>query len=46
MVIHFQPKENNFKIRRISNLEKVTNIIFSIKKNGKQKAIKKNYKFK
>ncbi len=42
MVIHFQPKENNlYKIRRISNLEKVTNIIFSNKRKMVNKSLKK-----
>jgi len=41
MVIHFQPKKKiNFKIKKISNLEKVTNIIFS----NKRKMINKNIK--
>ncbi len=41
MVIHFKPKNNtNFKIRKISNLEKITNIVFS----NKRKMINKNLK--
>ena len=38
MVIHFKPKENFYRIRKISNLEKVTNILFS----NKRKMINKN----
>ena len=39
MVIHFQPKkENSYKINKIENLEKITNIFF----NNKRKIIKKN----
>lgn len=38
-VIHFKPKKNiRFKIKNVSNLEKVTNILFS----NKRKIIKKN----
>ncbi len=41
MVIHFKPKKKFlFKIRRIENLEKVTNILFS----NKRKMINKNIK--
>jgi 16S rRNA (adenine1518-N6/adenine1519-N6)-dimethyltransferase len=41
MVIHFQPKYQNFyNIKKISNLEKVTNILFS----NKRKMINKNIK--
>lgn len=41
MVIHFQPKKKNYyKIKKISNLEKVTNILFS----NKRKMINKNIK--
>ncbi len=39
-VIHFQPKDKNFKINNIDYLEKVTNILFS----GKRKMINKNIK--
>ncbi len=39
MVIHFKPKKNNlYKIKKIENLEKITNIFFS----NKRKMIKKN----
>ena len=39
IVIHFQPKQiKNFKIKKISNLEKITNIFFS----NKRKMINKN----
>ena len=41
VVIHFQPKNMpNFKINKIQNLEKVTNILFS----NKRKMINKNIK--
>ena len=41
MVIHFQPKiEELYKIKKISNLEKITNVFFS----NKRKMIKKNIK--
>jgi 16S rRNA (adenine1518-N6/adenine1519-N6)-dimethyltransferase len=41
MVIHFKPKKKlNFKIKKISNLEKVTNILWS----NKRKMINKNIK--
>jgi len=41
MVIHFQPKYQNFyNIKKISNLEKVTNVLFS----NKRKMINKNIK--
>tara|TARA_Y100000389_G_scaffold188770_1_gene211712 strand:- start:504 stop:1289 length:786 start_codon:yes stop_codon:yes gene_type:complete len=41
MVIHFKPKKNNlYKIKKIENLEKITNIFFS----NKRKMIKKNIK--
>ena len=41
MVIHFRPKENlSYKIKKISNLEKVTKILFS----NKRKMINKNIK--
>ena len=41
MVIHFQPKLfKGFKIKKINNLEKVTNILFS----NKRKMINKNIK--
>jgi len=38
MVIHFQPKKNNYKIKNIQNLEKITSIFFS----NKRKMIRKN----
>ena len=39
MVIHFKPKlHEKFKIKRIKNLEKITNILFS----NKRKMINKN----
>ena len=39
MIIHFQPKTNNlFKISNLTNLEKVTNVLFS----NKRKMINKN----
>ena len=38
IVIHFKPRKDLFKIRYISNLEKVTNILFS----NKRKMINKN----
>ncbi len=38
MVIHFSPKNSLFKIKKIENLEKITNIFFS----NKRKIIKKN----
>ena len=41
MVIHFKPKKKlNFRIKKISNLEKVTNILWS----NKRKMINKNIK--
>ncbi len=41
MVIHFKPKKyNKFKVKKISNLEKITNIFFS----NKRKMINKNLK--
>ena len=41
MVLHFQPKKKAFfKIKNISNLEKVTNILFS----NRRKMINKNIK--
>ena len=41
MVIHFEPKnDSKFKIKDISNLEKITNILFS----NKRKMINKNIK--
>ena len=41
LVIHFKPKNNNFKIKKIDNLEKVTNILFSNKRKMINKSIKK-----
>ena len=40
MVIHFHPKKSNIKIKKITNLEKITNIFFS----NKRKMINKNIK--
>ena len=40
MVIHFSPKNSLFKIKKIENLEKITNILFS----NKRKMINKNLK--
>jgi 16S rRNA (adenine1518-N6/adenine1519-N6)-dimethyltransferase len=40
MVIYFKPKKNLYKIKKIENLEKVTNILFS----NKRKMINKNIK--
>ena len=42
MVIHFKIiKRNNFKIKEISSLEKITNIIFSTKRKMINKSIRK-----
>ncbi len=42
MVIHFKPISNkNFKIKKIKNLEKITNILFSNKRKMINKSIKK-----
>tara|TARA_B100001093_G_scaffold451550_1_gene459076 strand:- start:280 stop:672 length:393 start_codon:yes stop_codon:yes gene_type:complete len=42
MVIHFQPnRQTKFKIKEISNLEKITNIFFSKKRKMINKNIKK-----
>jgi len=42
MVIHFKPKKNiNFKIKKIYNLEKITNIFFSNKRKMINKILKK-----
>ena len=42
MVIHFKPKQNKiYKINNISNLEKVTNILFSNKRKMINKSLKK-----
>ena len=47
MVIHFKVKKNlMFKIKKIENLEKVTNIIFSNKRKMINKNIKKILNFK
>ena len=47
MVIHFKPlKINNFKIKNIKNLEKITNILFSNKRKMINKNIKKIFKKK
>ena len=41
IVIHFKPKQNNsYNIKKIENLEKITNIFFS----NKRKMINKNFK--
>ena len=41
MIIHFKPKiKNLYKINKINNLEKITNILFS----NKRKMINKNIK--
>ena len=40
IVIHFKPKVQKYKIKKIKNLEKVTNILFS----NKRKMINKNIK--
>lgn len=47
MVIHFKPKlKNEFNIKKINNLEKITNIFFSNKRKMINKSLKKilNYK--
>ena len=45
MVIHFQPKkESLFKIKKIDNLEKITNIFFSNKRKMINKSVKKIFK--
>tara|TARA_B100001093_G_scaffold361578_1_gene346312 strand:+ start:6041 stop:6823 length:783 start_codon:yes stop_codon:yes gene_type:complete len=41
MVIHFQPKKDIFNIKKIHNLEKVTNILFSNKRKMVNKSLKK-----
>lgn len=42
MILHFKPKINNFyKIKKISNLEKITNILFSNKRKMVNKSLKK-----
>tara|TARA_B100001989_G_C24503525_1_gene446260 strand:+ start:274 stop:1059 length:786 start_codon:yes stop_codon:yes gene_type:complete len=42
IVIHFKPiKKNNYKIKNINNLEKVTSVIFSNKRKMINKSIKK-----
>jgi 16S rRNA (adenine1518-N6/adenine1519-N6)-dimethyltransferase len=40
MVIHFYPKKNLFNIKKIENLEKITNIFFSKKRKMINKSIK------
>tara|TARA_X000000950_G_scaffold287740_1_gene401303 strand:+ start:887 stop:1672 length:786 start_codon:yes stop_codon:yes gene_type:complete len=40
MLIHFKPKKNIFEIKKIENLERITNIFFS----NKRKMINKNIK--
>ena len=43
LVIYFSPKENSsFKIKKLENLERVTNIIFSNKRKMINKNIRKN----
>ena len=45
IVIHFKPQKLNlFKIQKIENLEKITNIIFSNKRKMINKSIKKLFK--
>lgn len=39
MVINFKPKKNTFKIKNISNLEKITNFLFSKKRKMINKSI-------
>ena len=47
MVIHFKPKiQKNFKIKKIKNLEKITNIFFSNKRKMINKNIKKILSYK
>ena len=46
LVIHFQPKINLFNIKKIENLEKITNILFSNKRKMINKNIKKILKNK
>ena len=42
MIIHFKPKKNiQYKIKKIENLEKITNILFSNKRKMINKVIKK-----
>ena len=42
MIIHFKPKSRNqFKIKKIENLEKITNILFSNKRKMINKSLKK-----
>ena len=42
IVIHFNPKKNGkFNIKKISNLEKITNIFFSSKRKMINKSLKK-----
>lgn len=40
IILHFKPKKSDYKIKQITNLEKVTNILFS----NKRKMINKNIK--
>ena len=43
MIIHFKPfKINNFKIKNINNIEKITNILFSNKRKMINKSLKKS----
>ena len=46
MIIHFKPKLNTFKIKQLSSLELITNILFSNKRKMINKNIKKilNYR--
>ena len=39
MVINFKPKKNTFKIKNVSNLEKITNYLFSKKRKMINKSI-------
>ena len=43
MIIHFKPKSNiQNNIKKIENLEKITNILFSNKKENDKQKFKKN----
>jgi len=46
VLLHFKPKEINFKIKNISNLEKVTQVLFSNKRKMINKTVKKLLKQK
>ena len=44
MIIHFKPKiKNLYKINKINNLEKITNLLFSNKRKMINKKYKKNF---